>query len=59
MRYEITIAVGQDDKSSMVLLDRCTLEADNLKDAAEQYAEALISPASPRVPVVTWKDPEA
>jgi hypothetical protein len=42
MRYEIQFLASEDDKSQQVLADRCVIEADSLKQAAEKYAALFI-----------------
>ena len=38
MRTEIMILMQREPNGPMVLMDRCTLEASDTKDAAEKYA---------------------
>jgi len=38
MRFEITVMRAESENSPLVMMDRCTLEADSTADAARTYA---------------------
>lgn len=38
MKFEITVLAVREENGPFVMMDRCTLEASDTKDAAQKYA---------------------